>query len=148
LSTVAAGLDGTGQIISDEVSFPINPAERMVCKIVCKKICEHIEGKGKEAVCRLVTSVVCEHVGADDSNGIEERSAGAVADPLESLSMDALTLTQAAERENRLGLGLGLGLGFFADPLESLSMDPLTQAAEREKFFAMHEELVRERERS
>jgi hypothetical protein len=57
---------------SDEVSFPINPAERMVCKIVCKKICEHIEGKGKEAVCKLVTSVVCEHVGTDDNNGIEE----------------------------------------------------------------------------
>jgi hypothetical protein len=62
----------TDQNNSDEVSFPINPAERMVCKIVCKKICEHIEGKGKEAVCKLVTSVVCKHVGTDDSNGIEE----------------------------------------------------------------------------
>lgn len=77
-----------------------------------------MEGKGKEAVCKLVTSVVCEHVGTKYSNGIEERpvpfpSGAAAADPLEPLSM-------------------------------SMSTDSaLTQAAQREKFFAMHEELVR-----
>jgi hypothetical protein len=60
------------QNTTDQVSFPINPAERMLCNIAFKKICEDIEGKGKEAVCKLVTSVVCEHVGTDDSTRIEE----------------------------------------------------------------------------
>jgi hypothetical protein len=57
----------------DALSFPINPAERMICKIVCQKVCDHIEGNGKEAVCKLVTSVVCEHVGTEEAARIAEK---------------------------------------------------------------------------
>lgn len=60
---------------TDKVSFPIKPAELMVCKIVSKKICDHIEGKGKQAACKLVSSLVCERIvsdGIEDKQGNEE----------------------------------------------------------------------------
>jgi Septin len=64
------GFDG-GLSSSTGLSAHANPVpvpiEKLVCKIVSNKVCNHISDDKERAVCHLATKIVCEHIVSSES---------------------------------------------------------------------------------
>ena len=60
------GLSSTAGLSAHANPVPV-PIEKLVCKIVSNKMCNHISDDKERAVCHLATKIVCEHIVSSES---------------------------------------------------------------------------------
>ena len=91
--------------VTGPVPVPV-PIEKLVCKIVSNKMCNHLTDDKERAVCHMATKIVCEHIISADSTA--SHSSTNLKDGNTSITADHNQVLDdvkplRAERESRIG---------------------------------------------